>query len=303
MNCTVVCACKVARHEHGTRNMYLIHKCRGEVCRAAATRYEKSRRLDRLYGREADRVDAQPVREHVEFLRVNGVSYRALASASGVSKSAIMAMIYGRGERGHDPYGRVLTSTAEKILAVKPSMDIMSAGRPIDATGTRRRVQALVTLGWSVSSLAVRLGVSPSNFHVLLQRDQVTVKTALKVRELYTELWDKPNQASSWQDLSAATRARNYARFHGWLPPMAWDDDQIDDPAYSPVVNLQNVSKVDAKREAFLEEAEFFADSGETIDRLATGLGVTVESMEKRFERFDRLDLLRRLRFNGKAAA
>ncbi|UTT40227.1 hypothetical protein NMP99_02920 [Glutamicibacter mishrai] len=248
-------------------------------------------------------MDAKPVCEHVEFLRANGVSYRALAKASGVSHSAILAMLFGRPERGHAPYSRVLTATAEKILAVKPSMDNMSAGRPIDATGTRRRLQGLVTLGWSVSNLGVRLGVTPSNMHVLLKRDLVTVTTARKVRDLYDVLWDKQNPATSGQDLSAATRARNYARFHGWLPPMAWDDDQIDDPGYRPVVHIGSGSKVDAKRDAFIEEAEFFADAGETVGNLAGALGISLDAVEKRCLRFGRQDLWQRLQFNAKAVA
>jgi len=292
MECTIVCDCKIAKHEHGTRNMYVIHKCRGAVCREAARLYESKRRRNRAYGIEADRVDAQPVREHVEYLRVNGVSYKALAKASGVANSAITNMLFGRGERGHAPYARVLTSTADKILAVKPTMDNMSAGRPIDATGTVRRLQALVFIGHSVKSLGERIGISSANMHSVMRQDMVTVATARKVRELYRELWDKPNDATYWQELSAATRARNYARLHGWLPPMAWDDDLIDDPDHSPALEIVG-SKVDAKREAFLEEVEFFIDAGQRIDSIAESLGISADAVEKRLERYGRIDLLR----------
>lgn len=303
MDCTIICDCKIANHQHGTRLMYIIHKCRGEACTKQANLYAKRTRLDRLQGKEADRVDAQPVRDHVEYLRTNGVSHRALATASGVSRTAITAMVYGRGERGHKPYPRVLTSTANKILAIKPTMDNMSAGRPIDATGTRRRLQALVTIGYSVTSLGERIGIQAGNMNVTMNRAQVTVATARKVRDLYQQLWNVPNSATTWHALSAANRSRNYAKIHGWLPPMAWDDDQIDDPEYSPVLVLEKGSKIEANREAFLEEVEFFADAGDLIASIAGALGVSQDAVEKRLERYERLDLLKRIGYATKAKA
>ncbi|MGQ3384502.1 hypothetical protein [Glutamicibacter sp. TV12E] len=290
--CTVTCDCKVARHEHGQRIMYVVHKCRGSACREAARVYEAKRQRQRLYGIEADRVDAQPVREHVLYLKEHGVSYKALAKASGVSSSAITAMLFGRAERGHAPYSRVTRETAVKILAVNPTMDNMSAGRPIDATGTHRRLQALVAIGYSIASLGDRLDITSSNMTSLMHRDRVVVSTARKVRSLYSELWDKPNAASEWRQLSAANRARNFATIHGWLPPMAWDDDQIDDPDHQPVMNVPKGNKVEANREAFVEEVEFFADCGDGIESIATTLDVSPDAVEKRLVRYERTDLL-----------
>lgn len=300
-DCKIVCDCKIADHEHGTRTMYTKHKCRGTACREASRVYEANRRRQRAYGIEADRVDAQPVRDHVEYLRDNGVSYKALSEASGVGKSTIQNMLFGRKDRGHEPYARVATSTAEKILAVKPTMDNMSAGRPIDSTGTVRRLQALVTIGYSLTNLGERLGVSPGNMASMMQREQVTVDTARKVRALYSELWDKPNQPTEWRKLSAANRSRNYAAIHGWLPPMAWDDELIDDPNHVAVeVPVGQVSKIEARREAFLEEVEFFASGGDQIETIANALGLSADAVEKRLERYDRADLLSKIGYAPK---
>lgn len=297
MKCTIECDCKIAKHEHGTRNMYIIHKCRGAACREATRVYESKRRRARAYGIPADRVDAQPVREHIELLRVNGVSYKALGKASGVAHSAINAILHGRKERGHAPYARVLSSTAEKILAVKPTMDNMSAGRPIDATGTHRRIQALVAIGYSQNYLAGRLGIQRSNMSQTMTREQVTVRTARLARALYAELWNKPNHPTVWHERSAATRARNHAKAHGWLPPMAWDDDLIDDPKHFPVLEFRG-SKWDAKREGFLYEAEFFADAGLSLADFSEKLSVSGDALIQRFERYGRLDLLDQFRRN-----
>lgn len=302
-DCTTTCNCKQAQHEHGTRNMYVIHKCRGTICRKAATLYEKNRQVQRLYGIECDRVDAQPAREHIQYLRDNGISYRQLAKVSGVSHSAITAIIYGRTERGHEPYARILPNTAKKILAIKPTMDNMASGRPIDAIGTHRRIQALVTLGYSLQNIGERLNISRANMSGLMTRDQVVVGTARKVRTVYEQLWDKPNTATEWQLKGAATRARNLATLHGWCPPMAWDDDMIDDPSHTSDLPDNGVSKIDAKRIAFLEEVEHFAGYGDSIAQIAISLELSQDTIAKRLERYDRLDLIHQIGWPSKAKA
>jgi hypothetical protein len=98
----------------------------------------------------------------------------------------------------------------------------------IDATGTRRRVRALVRIGWPTSELAARLGVSFQNVYDYTIRDKVRRSTAAKVAALYDELSMLPGPSSS-----ASIRARS----KGWPPPLAWDDDEIDDPAARPAHN------------------------------------------------------------------
>ena len=104
-----------------------------------------------------------------------------------------------------------------------------------DATGTRRRIQALMRCGWSMSLLATRLGqprqVLRAKLHV---RGRVTPATAAAVRALYDELWDRPPPAGTRFERRAATMARRYATERGWVPPLAWDEDAIDDPAAVP---------------------------------------------------------------------
>jgi hypothetical protein len=98
----------------------------------------------------------------------------------------------------------------------------------IDATGTRRRVRALVRIGWPLSHLATRLGVSVQNVCAYTHRVQVRQSTALKVAALYDELSMLPGPSSS-----ALIRARS----KGWPPPLAWDDEDIDNPAARPAHN------------------------------------------------------------------
>lgn len=109
----------------------------------------------------------------------------------------------------------------------------------VDATGTRRRLQALMRCGYSLPVLAARLGCSRQELRRKLhERGTVTAATARAVADLYDDLWDQPPPGSSRQEKCSASRSRNYARERGWPPPAAWDDDPgphfIDDPAAVP---------------------------------------------------------------------
>ncbi|HEY9476362.1 MAG TPA: hypothetical protein VIS06_21240, partial [Mycobacteriales bacterium] len=119
--------------------------------------------------------------------------------------------------------------TAQRLLSVHPV-----PGARVDATGTRRRIQALIAVGWSASQIGGRLGISPTNMWGLSRRLMVSARTAARVRALYDELWDCPPPARNrWQRVSVS-RSTRMAAVRGWAPPVAWDDDSIDDPTAQP---------------------------------------------------------------------
>lgn len=98
----------------------------------------------------------------------------------------------------------------------------------VPAIGTRRRLQALLVQGWSQYDLAVRLGRKrQSGLSGLVWTDHpfVEAELAQRVHALYEQLADHPGP-------SKVTRNRALAR--GWLGPLWWDDDTIDDPSYQP---------------------------------------------------------------------
>lgn len=290
------CTCKVATHEHGTRTMYLVDKCRCDECREANRREQWERERARLYGRyDSGRVDAAPVRDHVQFLVAQGISYKQLAIVSGVSASAIGALLYGRKERGHAPYKRVSAETASAILAVKPTLDNMNDGAKTSVVGSSRRLQALVRIGWSQAKLCDRLGITPANGSRLFAgRGRVSVRRAKDVRGLYEELWDRTPQPKDWREKIAVNRSVNRASDLGWLPPMAWDDDTIDDPETMPIPEV---------RDDFIHARERFADI-EFLLETGCGLGEvirrsgykSVRSLERACHRYDRGDLVARVK-------
>ena len=98
------CQCKIANHVHGTNVAYVIDKCRCRPCTDAATATQSSREKQKLFGRyDSGRVDAAPVREHLQFLVDNGMSAKRIAKISGVALSTVGQLIWGRKERGHKP--------------------------------------------------------------------------------------------------------------------------------------------------------------------------------------------------------
>jgi hypothetical protein len=209
---------------------YKLDGCRCYVCGYARAVYEERRQRAIAYGTWQPFVEAEPVRQHLRDLQACGLGLRRIAEAASVDRKRLQALLNGRSERGTGPQEKMRPAVAAAILAVEPSFDLLGATTVIDATGVRRRMQALVALGWSQARLAERLGWTPSNFGTLIAAPRTIVRTALKVRALYEELWDQAPPEGDHRSKISVSRARNHAAAHGWLPPAAWDDDLIDVP-------------------------------------------------------------------------
>lgn len=97
----------------------------------------------------------------------------------------------------------------------------------VDGTGTRRRIQALVAIGWSLGDLDRELGRKETYCSYLVRRIRpVLLTTAQEVDTLYDRL--SMQRPEGW----VADRQRRWAQARGWPPPLAWTD--IDDPAEEP---------------------------------------------------------------------
>lgn len=232
----VDCSHPRANHQHGTRNAYVLDRCRCEPCRAAAAEYERLRTRAIVYGRDGNLVDAEPVREHIRRLSALGMGWKRVAAAAGVAHGTMYPILYGKGgsdpSERRPPRKRVRRDIAERILAVQAEL---APGSRVPSTGTVRRLQALVAVGWSISRLARRLDMLPTNLHTLVEdRDQVRRDTADRVAAMYDEIWDQQPPHDRGHDRAAFHRAIRHATARGWVPPAAWDDDAIDDPDATP---------------------------------------------------------------------
>lgn len=275
--------------QHGTNTRYVWgpdengtpgRGCRCAACRNARRVAANHRNRMLIYGRWQPYVDAGPAREHIRMLAASGIGWKRTAELAGLSTSTVNKLLYGG--HGRPPSRRIRPETEAAILAVQPSVDLLGGSALVAATGTHRRVQALVAIGWSQQKLAVRLGMLPSNFGSMMRRDEVYAATVRAVAALYDELWDQPPPEETHRNRIAANRARNYARNRGWAPPAAWDDDRIEDPGARPA-DWKRPERLSSAELA--EEARELFSQGYSRARAAERLGVSVAALDKALER------------------
>lgn len=197
--------------EHGTANRYS-YGCRCKACTRAATRADAQRRLDRLAGRPRS-VPAGPASAHVRALLGQGLTTWQIGRESGVEPSTVRRIAEGQ--------NRALASTVEKLLAVPLTVRV-SAG-DVSSLGAVRRVRALYVLGHFNHAIAAEAGISRDAVCMLASGKWPTIKVGVDdgVRAAYDRM-------SMSTGTSGKTRA--WAKRHGWAPPLAWDEDAIDDP-------------------------------------------------------------------------
>ncbi|MCL2586095.1 MAG: hypothetical protein FWE35_26980, partial [Streptosporangiales bacterium] len=255
--------------------------CRCTRCRAAASSEWRHRSRMKAYGRWKPLVDADPARIRIRALNEYGAGCARIAQAAGVAPETVVNILSGR--NGRPPARRIREKTEAKILSVMPSLDLLGATIPVDATGTRRRIQALVRRGWSLSKISQRLRTDRANMKRLLTAGKVRAETARKVRDLYNEIWDEPPPEDGHRDQIAASRARNRAEAEGWPPPAAWDDDRIDDPAAEPADGWRRRPRNRLKGAELAAEARELArldvTGREAEMRLRTGRKATQDAM------------------------
>lgn len=101
----------------------------------------------------------------------------------------------------------------------------------VDATGTRRRLQALAAVGWSFTYIARRRSIDPSSIRAFVRCGQAKVQatTARAYAVLYDELCTSDGPAK---------QTCGWARKYGWHGPEAWTDETIDDPDAEPITQV-----------------------------------------------------------------
>lgn len=229
---------------HRTRNRDNPDRCTCPTCRAEAAAYKRYVTRQVAYGRWQPMVDAGPVREHVRTQMAAGLGWMRIATLAGVAHTAVQGVLYGKPSVGQLPSKRIRTETARRLLAVQASMDNLAGMALVNATGTQRRIQAMVSVGWSQREIGARLGIEGTNITRILNHEtKVAVKMARRIRDLYVELaYRQPVQATAKQQLQVRKTVA-LARRKGWVSALAWSD--IDDPAESPIVDGPEWSGVD----------------------------------------------------------
>lgn len=236
-------------HENGC-------SCRSCSGIRAAHRIATQRRRERKRAGTAPSVT--DVRAHIARLLAAGWTRRGIAAAASVSEDTIDRLAGGKGQY-------VVHATGNAILSVEvPSPASRERGR-IPAAGTRRRLQALAAIGHPLYVVAERAGVEYRHASTIARGKQTrtSVRVARAVAAVYDELW---------QIVGPSTRTRKHAARCGWVPPLAWDDDTIDDPAATPLVGEKTTTP---RIVTIAEDAAELQLAGEGWGAIASKLGVT----------------------------
>jgi hypothetical protein len=209
--------------------------------------YVRWRSRQIAYGRWQPWADAGPVREHVQRLRQAGASYDAIARAAGVNAMTVHRLLHGCPPHGRPAPERIHAAQAHRLLAVAPGG--MSTGRR-GAAGSRHRLRALVAVGHGPVVLARQIGVPPHQVHRILGGETRTVSPATDaaVRSVYDRLWNQKPPGQTGRERAAAAAACRQAEREGWPPPMALDNDRIDDPSYRPRARWRPATCAEATR-------------------------------------------------------
>ena len=152
-------------------------------------------------------------RRHLGALEVAGLTREMVARLAKVSVEDL-ATISSPDEVSID------ACVAQRVLAVTfhPSDDRQWT----PGVGAQRRIRALVAMGFPFDDLAQRVGVSSDVLESLPARGLIHVALWTSIDRLYDELSMTPDAPDP--------AVRDWARdVQNWSPPLAWDDDEIDD--------------------------------------------------------------------------
>lgn len=205
-------------------------------------------------------VDPGPARARLQLLQERGVT-QAMMLQHGLSRMGV--------QRIHTAE-RIRRCTEAKAMAIPVPAGFVQSLTDVDGTGTRRRLQALMALGWTSSALGVELGTAQNAVVAMAKRQWVTSASAAAVRVLYDKLS---------MTLGPSGLSRQRAAAKGWVPALAWDDDTIDDPTAEPWRGT-------AQRVSFLDQYNELAEMQLTNRHIAEVIGIAPESLARQLTRY-----------------
>lgn len=221
-----------------------------------------------------------------ELVSRYGVSVRGIATAADIAPFIISNLNRGICTGLHvDSERAILAVTVESVFQSQASTAY------VPSIGAQRRVQALMAIGWRHRDLIERLGFDTPSL-LYKTGEWVTRRRHDAVKDLYDQLWDQPGPCSIHTQRRIAKA--------GYAPPLAWDDDTIDDPKAVPDLGAvvrgrgrPTEGQVLAS-DAQLEDVEFLVEQALTWDAITERLGVEPGTLERMLLRKGRADLVSR---------
>lgn len=206
-------------------------RCRCEDCKI------KQRHIAKLYRNGA--APKPPVDRAwavVDQWRKHRWTAAAVASVTGMSLDNASRLI------DHTP--RCTHLSPARIRQIIAAANRTPTAGHISAAGTSRRLQAVAVLGWDTATLSRMTGVPATTLSKVRHGDagRVNAAAAAAVTAAYEQIG-----LSRGPDRRTSMIA---VRRHGWVSPLGWDDDAIDDPDAHPAVpaGLETVDEVAVAR-------------------------------------------------------
>jgi len=152
------------------------------------------------------------VRHHINVLICAGMTTALIADLASVPVATIRSL--------RRTTTRTITpATADAILSITFHP---SRGRDLTpAVGARRRLRALNAMGYGDPALAHRLNIEIDVVTSMPEKGLITSELWEAVHEIYDELSMRPGPDADLREQSRAA---------GVVPPLGWDDDEIDNP-------------------------------------------------------------------------
>ncbi len=226
-----------------------------------------SRERAKRGGYENKWVPAAEVIAHIEKLHAR-MSWTAMSRVTHTSSWTLRCIVKQK---------FVHARTAQRILAasIPPLIEVAPDHAVIDATGTRRRIQALVRMGYSYAAIGEEAGVCEASINRCTSR--VTAGVARRIAIAF-----KGMQMRQPPDTPYTRRNQNYAAKKGWPPPFAWNEDEIDDPEAKPHCVRRPAKKVNSE---WYESYRELREMGLSVAQIAEREGITRDTLYHRLAR------------------
>lgn len=161
--------------------------------------------------------------------------------------------------------------------------------RKATPVGAQRRVRALMARAWPIGEIARHTGIDVTALQRLLARRTATPDHVRLIALAYELLWDRLPPQDTPDRRAAADATLEHARRCRWAPPMAWDDDALDDPAGRPAGNWRPGRSSKYRSADLAEDARFVREHGgyrhASTAEVARRLGVSLDQLHRACQR------------------
>jgi hypothetical protein len=162
-----------SKKPHGDRVRYM-GGCRCVPCRAANSRYECRRAELRRCGLANGIVSARRTRQRLITLGRQGIGYKTVARAAGVSRTVVAKIRFGQRTQ-------IRAMTEKRILDL--GANLIPASRLEDARPAWRKIHWLIENGFTKAEIARRLGKTTPALQI--RDDIITHRTAQAIDALW----------------------------------------------------------------------------------------------------------------------